>query len=613
MRIRSVLAFAIAFLLSGGMAAGAVAQASPRPVKPGRPAPASRKWVADMPLAAGTAAGTGGTLQYHGGPIMTNPRVYLVLWGNWSISPGADPNHEREYLVNFLSVVGATPWLDTVLQYTGSLGSQANLLAGEWNDSSTVPTDPQHPGTIPDQTQVQNEVYKAARYFGIPATDTTQNHPVLHNIVLVVTPQANVPWNSGCGYHNTTPWSAAEPYILPFIYEPYARCSAGQVFPSTKVPDDYKGDNDGVSIGVGHELAEAITDPVPSSGWIGPSPEPGGSEIGDECEQSSYNSTDQATMGRGNGIGTDIFAVQPLWSNQASACVLNYGYWYPWSGTLGAPSSGLPLDATPAVSSWAPGRLDVFTVDTNGVLEHKWFNGTNWNAGWETLGEPPGGALIGNVAAVSWGPYRIDVFGLAANGDIVHQWWDGTSWSGWKDEIGHPAGLTVGPPSVASWGPGRLDVFTRGSNGAVYHAWYAGGAWHYWESLGGNIIGAPAAVSWGPNRIDLFAVGTNGMVWHKWWNGTAWVNWASEIGAPPAGAGLSPAVSSWGPGRLDVFTVDATDTAVWHDWYAGGAWHSWQSLGGSIASGPVAASWLPNRVDVFGVGYNGVVYWKRYG
>jgi hypothetical protein len=413
---------------------------------------------------------------------------------------------------------------------------------------------------------------------------------------------------NGCGYHNTVISSVSEPYTVPYMYVPYARCSAGDVFPNTGVPDDVNGDNDGVSIGVGHELAETITDPVPFSGWSGP-----GSEIGDECDQSKYTSIDQSTMGASNGIGTDIFAVQPLWSNGANGCVLNYDHWVPWSGTLGAPSAGLFGGSSPAVSSWAPGRLDVFTVDNNGDMQHKWFNGTNWSANWENRGHPSEGALIGSVAAVSWSANRIDVFGFDVAGNIVHQWWDGTSWSGWKDEIGHPSGLTAGPPTVASWGPGRLDVFTRGSDGAVWHAWYDG-SWHYWQSLGGNVTAAPAAVSWGPNRIDLFALGTgNDQVWHKWWNGTAWINWVNEIGAPAGGTVTAPEASSWGQGRLDVFEVDATNDAVWHAWYDG-AWHYWQDLDGVVGSAAGPASRLPNRVDVFAVGRdNGVVYWRRYG
>ena len=61
---------------------------------------------------------------------------------------------------------------------------------------------------------------------------------------------------------------------------------------------------DGVSIVQGHELAEAITDPLLNA-WYGSS----GSEIGDRCAW--VNLQDITTSG-------GSFAVQPLWSNAAS-------------------------------------------------------------------------------------------------------------------------------------------------------------------------------------------------------------------------------------------------------------------------------------------------------
>ncbi len=62
---------------------------------------------------------------------------------------------------------------------------------------------------------------------------------------------------------------------------------------------------DTISIVASHELAEAITDPIPYTGWVGP----GYLEIGDECQ---------------NSIGyvmlsNQRFAVQALWSNATNS------------------------------------------------------------------------------------------------------------------------------------------------------------------------------------------------------------------------------------------------------------------------------------------------------
>ncbi|HEX6548053.1 MAG TPA: hypothetical protein VF134_04855, partial [Candidatus Dormibacteraeota bacterium] len=67
---------------------------------------------------------------------------------------------------------------------------------------------------------------------------------------------------------------------------------------------------DGFSLIGGHEYAEAVTDPFPNSGWL----DAGSNEIADKC---------QWTSGTGNvSMGSQYFAMQPLWSNRAADCVM---------------------------------------------------------------------------------------------------------------------------------------------------------------------------------------------------------------------------------------------------------------------------------------------------
>jgi len=544
---------------------------------------------------------------YQGGGVIATPKVYVVFWGNWTRS-GGDPKDEQDYLINFLKAVGATNWLDIVLQYGG--GSPANLYGGEWNDTSAVPNDPLHPSNGPDQAQVEGEVMTAANHFGFGGGLSNYN-----NIVLVATPHGYGYYGFGgtngtCGYHDYEPGSSSSPHVVPYIDLPYSSdvsdCGIGSQNFNSQVTDDLAGVNDGVSIVGGHELAETLTDPfVGGSGWYGP-----GGEIGDKCQ---WFNLGNVTMGRGGVVGTDVFAIQPLWSNAANACVRIYDHWSSWTSELGGPPPGgfVGGGAAPAVSSWAADRLDVFAIDSNSAVEHRSWSGNGWS-GWESLG----GTLFGSPAAVSWGPNRIDLFGIGTDGNVWHKWWGGSSWSGWASEIGAPPPGIAGSPAVSSWGSGRLDVFVVGKDGAVWHDWYDG-SWHSWESLGGDIVSDVTAVSWGPNRIDLFGIGTDGNIWHKWWGGSSWSGWASEIGAPPPGVGTAPAVSSWGPGRLDIFVVDGNDvvgsgSTVWHDWYDG-SWHSWQSVGGTVGSKPAAVSWLPYRIDVVGTGPDSLLTHLHYG
>ena len=63
-------------------------------------------------------------------------------------------------------------------------------------------------------------------------------------------------------------------------------------------------------------MAESVTDPFPSTGWVDGS----GSEIGDKCAWSSATADET--------FGGSAFPVQPLWSNAdnsgAGGCVMAY-------------------------------------------------------------------------------------------------------------------------------------------------------------------------------------------------------------------------------------------------------------------------------------------------
>lgn len=248
-------------------------------------------------------------------------------------------------------------------------------------------------------------------------------------------------------------------------------------------------------------------------------------------------------------------------------------------------------------SSWAPGRLDVFSAEPSGRLIHRWYESGCHQ--WESLG----GIITSDPSAVSWGHSRIDVFARGTDSAMWHLWWDGARWNGWES-LG---GVLTSGPDTASWAPGRLDVFVRGTDNALWHRWWDGARWNGWELLGGVLTSDPAAVSWSENRIDVFARGADNALWHRWWDGTGWLGWESLGGVLTS----APDVSSWQPGRLDVFGR-GTDQQLWHRFYDG-AWSGWEPLGGILESAPSAVSWGPGRIDVFVLGLSGIVYHKFYG
>jgi hypothetical protein len=215
----------------------------------------------------------------HGGPVQTAPKVYVVYWG-WQ----SDPSGEQTYLNNFLSSVGGTQWLSTVNQY----GSGSNsTLSGTWSDSASVPSHP-------SDSAIQAEAAKAASHFGTGTSVNVQ--------IVVATPTGHSTRGFGtqwCAYHGAVSSNPNITYTdLPYMTDAGTSCGANSV----------RSNLDGVSIVEGHELAEAITDPLLNA-WYDSS----GSEIGDKCAWQNLS-----TISTSKGT----FAVQPLWSNSAGGCVL---------------------------------------------------------------------------------------------------------------------------------------------------------------------------------------------------------------------------------------------------------------------------------------------------
>src|SRR5579859_3672542 len=248
----------------------------------------------------------------HGGPVQNAPRVYVDYW-DWV----GDPSGEQPYLNQFLTSVGGTFWLSAVSQYGG--GSARNLLEGTWSDPAPIPANP-------TDAQIQAEAVAAANHFGTGNSVNVQ--------IVVATPTGHSTAGFGtvfCAYHGAL---AADPNVtytdLPYMTDAGTACGEDSVNGSSGLLD-------GVSIVEGHELAEAITDPLLNA-WYDAS----GNEIGDKCAW-----FDLANISTAAGT----FAVQPLWSNAANGCVLSSGpRWSPWLSEIGAPPPGIASGAGAAVS-----------------------------------------------------------------------------------------------------------------------------------------------------------------------------------------------------------------------------------------------------------------------
>ncbi len=257
------------------------------------------------------------------------PKIYLVLWG-WGEAgafnhtnaglPANDPDGVAALMTRFIAAIGGTSWGNISTQYYQSnyngtfsnVGNPKQELAGVWHDDTT----PIHNNMSP--LELAQEAGRAAQHFGV--TNLTNAN------LVVATPQMynDAGFNQGsyCAWHDyVTPISYPGVTTgMAFTNMPYvlnAGGGCGQEF----VNPAPAGNNDGVTIVLGHEIAETLTDPgaEESAGQVqnGAWSDYQGWEIGDKC----------AWVGNGlqipgspfNMVGNDgrTYPVQTLWNNQA--------------------------------------------------------------------------------------------------------------------------------------------------------------------------------------------------------------------------------------------------------------------------------------------------------
>jgi hypothetical protein len=229
---------------------------------------------------------------YGGGPVQLHPVVYLVFWGSqWN----TDTNGIPAYLTSMFNGLGNTGdnWSTITSQYHNASGQgpafTGAVLGGVWMDNAKAEP------SKPSATAVANEGQRGAGHFGVAGNGNAQ--------IVVLSAHGTHPdgWPSSgfCAYHD---YNGSVSYTnMPYQLDAPAgsRCPNGAL----------GGHLDAFSIVEGHEYAESVTDPQAGNGWVAPN----GEEIGDQCEAGFQKVT----------LSSGTFAMQPLWSNAASGCVIH--------------------------------------------------------------------------------------------------------------------------------------------------------------------------------------------------------------------------------------------------------------------------------------------------
>ena len=227
------------------------------------------------------AAPANAHLTYNGGPLLTNAAVYTIFWAKkWGTTPVS--TKLMSDLNAFFTAILVSPLMDQLQEYnvTGK-----SIGHGSFIGAKQIKTNAPAQSVTDSAIQAQLKTWIAAGSVPKPTPNTLYFIYLDPGIVSIMGGSKSC--QSYCGYHNNTG-------NIYYAVMPYPACTGclGGMAPF-----------DALTGTSSHELCEAITDPVPGSGWYDNT----NGEIGDIC---AWNFKQIAG-----------YNVQLEWSNQQNKCV----------------------------------------------------------------------------------------------------------------------------------------------------------------------------------------------------------------------------------------------------------------------------------------------------
>ena len=275
------------------------------------------------------------------------------------------------------------------------------------------------------------------------------------------------------------------------------------------------------------------------------------------------------------------------------------GAWSSWASLGGSLSSGL------AIVNDTNGEVEIFGVDrTTQNLEYirqlsanslDWFPWTNLGGTFEPV-----------VTAEKNQDGRIEAFAIdAATQHVKHIFQTDSGWSSWMDLGGSPqSGLEVKKNK-----DGRLELFgIAASDGTLFHCWQiypnTTNDWSEWSNLGGAILPGFVIAQNAADRLEIFAVNrTNETVCRisqvipsdsRYW--TAWQGFSAT--AKP-GLALGQSADK----RLELFVVNAADSMLMHRWElftnTSDEWSKWTGMEEKSGDAPAVTANEDGDLEVF--------------
>ncbi len=220
-------------------------------------------------------------LTYRSGPLLQNVQVFTIFWGKtWGTSSTSSSLITK--LNQFFAAILVSPAIDQLAEYNvpGQTIGHGTFI-GTKTISTNAPV-----GSVTD-TAIRTQLKKWISTGLVPKTNKNTLYFIYLDPGVVSIMGGSRSCQSYCGYHN----NVGKVFYAVMPYPSCTGCLAGHA-----VLDALTGTSS-------HELCEAITDPIPGSGWYDDT----NGEIGDICAW-------KFKMVAG-------YNVQLEWSNTQSKCV----------------------------------------------------------------------------------------------------------------------------------------------------------------------------------------------------------------------------------------------------------------------------------------------------
>ncbi len=271
----------------------------------------------------------------------------------------------------------------------------------------------------------------------------------------------------------------------------------------------------------------------------------------------------------------------------------------------------------PVVGRAADGQLELFRLDNEGHLLHRWRRAVNgeWSF-WSNLG----GSLSPGFAVANSSNGLMSVFAVDKESrEIKYRrqlTTNSADWSDWKN-LG---GTFRSPIAVGQNADGYLEVFAVDAvTRTVKHLWQTASTngWSPWADLGGAIEPGLIVARNKDGHLELFGIETSSSTLMHCWqlepNAKAdWSPWTSLGGGILLGFGAGQNQA----GRLEFFGVNRTNHAVNRIVQKtpgdSSLWSAWEDVGGNLKPGLAVAQSGGARVEVFGVNATNSILTHRW-